>query len=105
MRNDIKDHRHWFGVDGDLPKYVVDSITLERDGLTIDIPRHVYADFGDISFEPQQGRLGLGFDKNQIILVYGGSDGAGSYQAELYFKDDAFVRASIRGCARNIKRR
>ena len=104
-KNDIQDHRHWFGVDGDLPKYVVDSITLERDGFKIDIPHHVYADFGDISFEPQQERVRLSSTKRQILLVYGGSDGAGSYDTEFYFRDDVFERVDIRGCARNIERR
>jgi hypothetical protein len=104
-KNDIQDHRHWFGVDGNLPKYVVDGISLDRDGLTIDIPRHVYADFGDISFEPQQEKVRLSGDKNRILLEYGGSDGAGAYYSELYFEDDTFDRVSIRGGARNIERR
>ena len=104
-KNDIQDHRHWFGVDGDLPKYVVDSITLECDGLRIDIPRHVYMDFGDISHEPQQERLRLSSYKKQLLLEYEGSDGAGSYDAQFYFKDGVFDRLRISGCARNIERR
>jgi hypothetical protein len=104
-KNDIQDHRHWFGVDGELPKYVVDSITLERDGIMIDIPRNLFADFGDMSFEPQQKRVRLSSHKKQVLLEYGGSDGAGSYYTEFYFKDDTFVLAKIQGCARNIERR
>jgi len=104
-KNDIQDHRHWFGVDGGLPKYVVDSITLERDGKIIDIPRDLYSDFGDIFFETQQASLRLKTYKNKILLEYGGSDGAGSYYAEFYFKDNTFDRMSVRGCGRNIERR
>ena len=105
LRSNIQDHLHWFGVDGDLPEYVVDRFTVERDGQAWAIPSRVYSDFGDIAYEPQQWKVRLSSGGNQFIIEYHGSDGAGSYEARLYFIDQTFDHAIISGGARIVERR
>lgn len=104
-KHDVHDHRYWFGTDGNLPNRVVESIRVERDGQALPIPDRVYSDFGDIPYEPQQWKVRL-FAKGERLLVrYGGSDGAGSYEAELYLNGRSFNHAVISGSARNVVRR
>jgi hypothetical protein len=102
---DNQDHLYWFGVDGELPRRVVERITVERDGQEVPIPDRVYADFGAIACEPQQWLVQLFASGDRLLVRYSGSDGAGSYKAELYFKGQFFDNAIIRGGAREVVRR
>jgi len=104
MQNDVQDHKYWFGVDGDLPRRVVESIRVERDGQEMTIPERVYSDFGDIPFEPQQWRIQLFTEGDKLLMRYAGSDGAGSYEAKFYFKDESFDYAAIPSGGRTVVR-
>ena len=103
-KQDVQDHRYWFGVDGDLPERVVKSIRVERDGYVLPIPDQVYSDLGAIPCEPQQWLLRLFVEGDRLLVLYAGSDGAGSYESKFYFTDRSFDHALIRGGAREVVR-
>ncbi len=103
-QRDIQDQKYWFGVDGDLPRRVVDSIRLERNGQELTIPARIYPDFGAIPTEPQQRLIELFADGDTLLLQYSGSDGAGSYESKFYFKGESFDYATIQGGTRKVFR-
>ncbi len=103
-QHDVQDHKYWFGVDGDLPRRVVESIRVERDGQEMTIPERVYSDFADIPCEPQQWRIQLFTEGDKLLMRYAGSDGAGSYAAKFYFSGESFDHATIPSGGRTVVR-
>ena len=88
--NDNSDQRHWYGTDGGLPDYVIQSIIVTKDGKPIPIDPSNYSNFGDISINEE--RLSIIVSAQNFGIRYSGSDGAGSYEADFIFVKDRLDR-------------
>jgi hypothetical protein len=87
---DRSDPQFWYGTDGTLPTYVIQSIIVTKDGKTIPIDPSNYANFGDISILPE--KLSFIVSAQSYGIRYNGSDGAGSYTADFIFVNDSLDR-------------
>ena len=83
----------WIGGDGEIPEYVVSSLTLKLSGVQVEIPQHAFWDF----FDPQvQGAEPYILeDPDFIYLVIQLSDGAGSAKVWLRFNEGKYVGRRI----------
>lgn len=68
----------WLGSDdrSHVPEYVIDRISLWKNGIEVPIRRDLYSNFSD--FKVPNHSLGFSEADNGFFLRFSGSDGAGS---------------------------
>ena len=88
--SDHSEHKYWYGTDGGLPTYVIQSIIVTKNGKNIPIDPSNYTNFSDISILPE--KLSIIVSAQSYGIRYSGSDGAGSYTADFIFVNDALDR-------------
>ena len=88
--SDHSDHKYWYGTDGGIPTYVIQSIIVSKNGKDIPIHPSNYSNFSDISVRPE--KLSIIVSAQNYGIRYSGSDGAGSYTADFIFVNDSLDR-------------
>ncbi len=81
----------WYGTDGGLPVLVISKINMSVGEHSIRIPPAVYARHGDSFF--QGSPLSLQARGDELVLRFGGSDGAGAYFLDIVTSRSEFLRA------------
>jgi hypothetical protein len=83
------DHKQPYGIDGELPKTEIKSISLKIGAAKVAIPKSAYFDLFEPSLNPRE-QVGLGDlsvycskDGNRLYIMMQNSDGAGFYIATL----------------------
>jgi hypothetical protein len=81
------------GVDGNLPKIELISITVTFNGKPVAIPLSAYNDL----YEPNVSSFNIYFDKKGTIFLYmsDNSDGAGGYSVAWIIKDGKYLKRYV----------
>lgn len=84
---------HWLGTDGGVPKLIIESFDVTKNGMPIEIPYYLYSDFSDFSI--YEGSLELYKTSEGFYIAYSGGDGAGSYGATFFFDELGLHKVNI----------
>ncbi len=84
--------KRFWGTDGGLPDYSIESLSLRVDGKEIEIPRKAYSDLYNINLP---SGLWIMESSNGIHLYISGGDAAGSYEGKLIVKNNKVVAREI----------
>lgn len=87
-----KSVKFWWGQDGATPNYIIKDMILFIDKKKILIPSVSYIDLGDIHIP---NGVNIYKDGDIIIIKLNGGDGAGSYEAQLFFKNNKIIKRKI----------
>ena len=84
------DGRPPLGTDGGIPQTEIESVRLYIDGKEVPVPKDLYSDCYEPSFESNASFAAKFADNLEGVFVFmNGSDAAGSYQVLWVFRRDA----------------
>src|SRR5690606_4499898 len=88
-------HGFWLGNDdrSHIPKYVVDRLSIWKNGNELPIPRELYSNFSD--FKLPSYTLHFYEAENGFYLRFSGSDGAGSYTGYFLFDEQGLQQMFV----------
>lgn len=84
----IIDGKRALGTDGGVPRTEIESIRLVFDGKELSIPKSLFSDCYEPSFEKDFFKLKIGDDGKSVMVFMAGGDAAGSYQIFWVFRSD-----------------
>ena len=89
----------WLGTDGEIPRVEIASMVVSFGGKTIAVPRTLYSDCFEPSFQKNTFIAKLNGIGDTLFVFMAGSDGAGSYQVMWVLRKDGHHSRFVNNCS------